>query len=354
MGLHIGVDAWNLLGDRRGIGRYTRAILRRWVAMDPARIRTMLLIPEWPAFLHASRYQRESGAPRAAVAHRKAAGKLPLNAVWYPWNGMSWATTQPAIATLHDASLFAIPPADADVRMREQRPFRAAALLAKHFITNSQFSKTELTKHLGIAPDRIDVVHLGVDAGIAGAEPARFDGVPRYVLFVGEVEARKGLDTLLEALERIVFSCSNGPLGPLALVIAGRFDAATAMIPSSVRVIALGHVDDDRLAALYAGAEALVYPSRYEGFGLPVLEAMAAGAPVIASDAGGIPEAGGDAALYFNAGDAASLAAALQRLLSDEHLAADLRARGRTRAAHMTWDNTAEQTLAVFERVLPR
>lgn len=347
MTLHIGVDAWNLPGDRRGIGRYTRAILRRWAEVDQRRVRTTLLVPEWPAFLHATHYRRHGGVPRAAVAHRRAAHPT-IDGVWYPWNGMSWIASRPAIATLHDASLFAMPPADPDVREREQRPFRQAALHAKHFITDSHFSKTELTKHLAIEPDRIDVVHLGVDAALATGAPAHFDGVSRYVLFVGEVEPRKGLDTLLQALSRMPAERQ----AEIALVVAGRFDPASVTTLPDVRIIALGHVHDDRLASLYAGAAALVYPSRYEGFGLPVLEAMAAGTPVVASDAGGIPEAGGDAALYFKSGDVASLAAVLERVLTNDELAAELRERGKLRAAQMSWDKTAEETLAVFEHVL--
>jgi glycosyltransferase involved in cell wall biosynthesis len=110
-----------------------------------------------------------------------------------------------------------------------------------------------------------------------------------------------------------------------------------------------GEVSDARLAALYRGAAAFVFPSLYEGFGLPVLEAMAYGTPVIASDAASVPEAGGNAALYFPAADAHALAAQITRVLTDSALASDLRARGFSRAAEMTWDACAENTLAAIE-----
>jgi alpha-1,3-rhamnosyl/mannosyltransferase len=119
-----------------------------------------------------------------------------------------------------------------------------------------------------------------------------------------------------------------------------------------VRLELLGHVSDERLRSLYAGAAAFVFPSRYEGVGLPVLEAMACGAPVIASDAASIPEAGGDAAAYFPVGDSAALAAAMEKIFTDPAYADRLREAGRKRAASMSWDTTAEQTLAVFERVV--
>ena len=114
----------------------------------------------------------------------------------------------------------------------------------------------------------------------------------------------------------------------------------------------LGHVSDAHLRSLYAGAAAFIFPSRYEGFGLPVLEAMACGAPVIASDAASIPEAGGDAAAYFPVGNASALASVMERVFADAEYAGRLREAGRRRAASMSWDTTADRTLEVFERVV--
>ena len=106
------------------------------------------------------------------------------------------------------------------------------------------------------------------------------------------------------------------------------------------------------MASLYAGAGAFVFPSRYEGFGLPVLEAMRYGAPVVASDAAAIPEAAGDAALYFPSGDAAALSRAIERVLTDDGLSTSLAAAGRERATAMTHERCARETLEVFERVV--
>jgi alpha-1,3-rhamnosyl/mannosyltransferase len=118
-------------------------------------------------------------------------------------------------------------------------------------------------------------------------------------------------------------------------------------------VVDVGHVDDDTLAALYRGAKMLVFPSRYEGFGLPVLEAMSYGTPVVASNASAIAEAGGDAACYVEPGDDAGLAAAMLRVATDEAYANDLRRRGLIRAAEFTWRSTAERTLDVIASVAP-
>ncbi|MBV8281470.1 MAG: glycosyltransferase family 4 protein [Candidatus Eremiobacteraeota bacterium] len=347
MALRIGVDAWNLPGDHRGIGRYTRALLRSWSGYSRDHIAPTLIIPEWPPLLHAPRYRQELGGVSMPVMHRGAVTPRSFDLIWFPWNGMSWIPPGIGIATLHDASLFALPPDSVDVREREQRPFRVAAATATRIITDSYFSKGELSRHLNIEPDRIDVVHLGVDpVRVAPGPPP----VPQpYLLFVGETEHRKGIDILETALAKMT--------DPPLLVIAGkrsgsevsRDDRVTSemQIPSRY----LGHVSESVLASLYAGAKAVIYPSRYEGFGLPVLEAMAYGAPVVASDAAGIPEAGGDAALYFPSGDADALANAIELVLSEDELADNLRELGRRRAGSMTWDVTASQTVAIFERV---
>jgi len=349
--LRIGVDAWNLPGDHRGIGRYTRSLLRCWSGYGRDHVALTLIIPEWPVLLHAQRYRQELGGLPIPVIHRGAVSPKAFDLIWFPWNGMSWIPPGLGVTTLHDASLFALPPDNAEIREREQRPSRVAAATATQIITDSHYSKGELSRLLNIEPNRIDVVHLGVDPVRIAPGPPPIEG--DYILFVGEIEPRKGLDVLEAALTRFT--------DPPLLVIAGRRAAAERAPDHHSNVVArspvanakyLGHVSDGVLASLYAGAKCVVYPSRYEGFGLPVLEAMAYGAPVVASDAAGIPEAGGDAALYFASGDAEALANALMLVLTEDELADNLRELGRRRAAQMTWDVTASQTMGVFERVV--
>ncbi|HXW76221.1 MAG TPA: glycosyltransferase family 1 protein, partial [Candidatus Eremiobacteraceae bacterium] len=238
--------------------------------------------------------------------------------------------------------------ADSEFARQEQRPFVTAAEHAARIITDSHHAAVELTRHLAIDPARIDVVHLAVDEAFLrrrGLAPAKLEGATRYLLFVGEADERKGLDTTIRAIERLPEESRKG----LALAVAGQREGKKF---SAVDIRWLGHVDDEQLAALYAGTAMLVYPSRYEGFGLPVLEAMACGTPVIASRAAGIPEAGGDAALYVDPDDAAALAGAIGRVLADPDLAGRLRRAGETRAAAMTWDRTAASTLATLKRAV--
>jgi glycosyltransferase involved in cell wall biosynthesis len=356
MGLHIGVDAWNLAEDRRGIGRYVRMILSRWTKWQPARVSCTLIIPERFTWFEKRRYLDTLDFGPMPVRHRGSVSRCGYDALWFPWNGLSWTAPGLKVATIHDGYFFAAPPNDPAVAAREQAPARAAAAQATRIITDSHFSKSELVRFLDFDPDRIDVVHLGVDASFLNArvEPARFEGAARYVLFVGEIESRKGIDTLFEAAGRLPDALQRETV----IAIAGRVSARPDLHgrpfpppPKSVRVELLGHVSDERLLSLYAGAAAFVFPSRYEGFGLPVLEAMACGAPVVASDAASIPEAGGEAALYFPVGDAEALAAAMQRVFTDRELSSRLRERGKRHAATMSWDATAESTLEVFERV---
>jgi len=357
MGLHIGVDAWNLADDRRGIGRYVRMILSRWARLDRKRIRATLVIPERFTWFEKRRYLKTLEFDPPSVRHRDSVGRCGFDALWFPWNGLSWTPSGVKVATIHDGFFFAWPPHDPAIAAREQLPVRTAARVASQIITDSHFSKSELMRFLGLPAERIDVVHLGVDEQLLRErhESATFEGASRYILFVGELESRKGIDTLLDAASRLPETLRSSTVVAIAGHLSERPDLHGQPVPPpppGVRVELLGHVSDARLRSLYAGAAAFVFPSRYEGFGLPVLEAMACGAPVIASDAASIPEAGGDAAMYFPVGDAGALAVAMERVFTDSAMANVLREAGRKRAAAMSWDITAEQTLAVFERVV--
>jgi len=173
---------------------------------------------------------------------------------------------------------------------------------------------------------------------------------PRYILFVSTIEPRKNLGVLLDAFERLrARGAYDG-----SLVVVGKIGWKAATIARRLRapgVVHLDYLDPADLAAVYAGAELFVFPSIYEGFGFPLLEAMAHGVPSIAARSSSLPEIGGDAALYFDPHDALSLEALMERALTDRALRDDLAARGRARAAEFGWDRAAEQTLAVLRAV---
>lgn len=345
MSLRVGIDAWNLPNDRRGIGRYVREIVSAWIRFGTQAVAVELVVPEPNTLLARGRYFRELDA---RVPVRSRGREQGLDVVWYPWNGMSWVSKVPAVATLHDASLFRIPPDDPQVKEREQRPFLTAASRARRIITDSQFSKEELVRFLAIEAERIDVIPLGVSEVFTRAIPA--SDPQRYLLVVGHTEPRKGLSTVLEALALLPAALRSS----LELKIVGT-GAATGETSAyeGVRVTRLGWVEDRALAQLYRDALALVYPSNYEGYGLPIIEAMAAGAPVIAAGTRSSLEAGGSAAAYFPPGDPRALAAAIERLAaaaSDE--IEDTRAAGRRYAVGRKWEDTARLTLESLARGL--
>ncbi|HET6275497.1 MAG TPA: glycosyltransferase family 1 protein [Candidatus Cybelea sp.] len=338
--IRIGVDAWNLPGDHRGIGRYLREILRIWRERESGRVDATLIVPEWHTWTVRERYRDElEGFPYRVVSRRFHRGAR-LDALWFPFNGCSWTNfTLPAIATLHDASNFVVP----GYAPETQHIFRAAAQRCRGLITDSRFARGELARELAIAPERIVPIELGVSPP-RPAVPVPLDvtALQPFVLYVGTAEPRKGFDTLLETMAQVV------PERPdLRLVVTTKLEGWS--VAPGVHVTELGYVDDAMLAALYRACALLAFPSRYEGFGLPVLEAMSYGAPVVASNASSVPEAGGEAACYVAPGDDAALAAAILRVAGDPAYAGELRRRGPIHAAKFTWEKTAARTLTVIE-----
>jgi alpha-1,3-rhamnosyl/mannosyltransferase len=173
-------------------------------------------------------------------------------------------------------------------------------------------------------------------------------------LFVGTLQARKNLGALVRAFERLAPDAPD-----VQLVLAGGYSANGAEIlreveqsPQKGRIAITGRVPDDDLPALYAGAAVLVLPSKQEGFGLPMIEAMACGTPVVANNASSLPEVAGDAALLVDADDAVGFAAALKRALEDANLKSDLLAKGFRRAAQFRQEECARQMLGVYEEVV--
>ena len=264
------------------------------------------------------------------------------------------------VVTIHDLSFIRFPemfrPAN---RLYLTVLTRLSARRARRLIAVSAHAAAESVRLLGVPSERIDVVYHGVDPAfhpLPDGEAAVFRrrrGLPeRFVLFVGTLEPRKNLVRLVEAFARV----RDGRVG-LALV-GGKgwlYDELFARVEALGlidEVIFPGYVMKDELPFWYNAATVLAYPSLYEGFGLPVLEAQACGTPVLTSNVSSLPEAAGDAALMVDPYEVEALAAGLERLLADEPLRRELRRHGAIHAGQFTWSRTAQETARVYKRAL--
>jgi glycosyltransferase involved in cell wall biosynthesis len=305
------------------------------VAGRPARI-------GWTQLL-AGRAARAAGADLLHGVHYE----LPLRA------------RLPLVVTVHDLTMLTHPEWHEASKVRYFGwAIRRAVAAARRVLCVSAATADDLGVLLGVPRDRVDVTPLGTDLRPAPAEAVEavrrrlgIDGP--YLLGLGTVEPRKDLPALVRA-----FAALAGEL-PHRLVVAGlagwgagALAAAVAASGVGERILLAGYVPEAEKAALLTGAEVFVYPSRYEGFGLPVLEAMACGTPVVTTTGGSLPEVAGDAAVVVEPGDHGALAAAIAKLADDPAARQDAAARGRARAAGFTWERCTDLTVAAYRRAL--
>jgi len=226
-------------------------------------------------------------------------------------------------------------------------------------LTDSEHSQADIVHYLNVPQREIRCIYPGIDNSYRPTRRETVEqvrhhyGLPgRYILFVGSVEKRKNLEGVLQAFARLRQRIPHG------LVIAGPAKWQFAGIMQTIKaldladsIILTGYVEEKDLPALYSGADLFVFPSFYEGFGLPVLEAMACGVPVITSNISSLPEVAGDAALLIDPQDIEALTAAIESILTDAGLRRDLRQKGLDQAARFTWAETARKTLDVYAEV---
>lgn len=365
--LRVAVDATPLLGARTGIGRFTTAILeglgRRPDIAPRAFAATWRGREGWAGLL----------PPGVAAVGRPMAAR-PLRAAWRTigrpavewWTGpvdvvhgtnfvVPPTRRAATVVTVHDLTAVHFPElCTPDVR-RYPDLLRRALDRGAWVHAVSDFVAGEVVAELGAPPERVRAVpNGGPEPGPPGDPDTgrRLAGAERYVLSLATIEPRKDHATLVRAFAEAAL---GGPLAGVRLVLAGaagwgtdELDAALARSPAADRVVRLGWVDDAARASLLAGASALAYPSRYEGFGLPPLEAMAAGTPVVATAVGAVPEVVGDAAVLVPPADAGALAEALRSVLVDGDRADELRRRGRARVAAFDWGRTVDGLVDLY------
>ena len=260
------------------------------------------------------------------------------------------AVARRRVITIHDLTYKRFPELlqkETLANLESHMPREIAA--ADAIICVSESTRQDLLAFYQVDPRRAITIHSGVSV----PRPATSDARPanRYILFVSTIEPRKNLGILLDAFDRLK---KRGAYDG-ALVVVGRIGWESESIARRLRARDIHHLDylgAAGLAAVYRNAEMFVFPSIYEGFGFPLLEAMAHGVPAIAARSSSLPEIGGDAALYFDPMRACELEQQVERLLLDSDLRRDLVARGLRRAAMFRWDDTAERTLEVLRRAV--
>jgi alpha-1,3-rhamnosyl/mannosyltransferase len=255
-------------------------------------------------------------------------------------------------ATLYDMTCWLAPETHTAANVAAAKRFASSVLTrADGLIAISESTRADSIRVLGLPPERIEVIYPGVAESFFGAA-ATVRQKP-YILFVGTIEPRKNVAVLIDAYEQLAPSIGE----EFDLVVAGPpgwGDPATLRRLQSGRpgIHYLGYVPERELPGLTTGATVFVYPSLYEGFGLPVAQSMAAGVPVITSNLSSLPEVGGDAALLVDPRSAAELSSALRRMLLSPDLRADMRANGLRRAQQYRWEVCARKSWEFFERIL--
>jgi glycosyltransferase involved in cell wall biosynthesis len=372
-GPRILVDATAVPPNRGGVGRYVDQLIpsldahgadlvvvcqRRDVEYygELAPSSEIVAAPESVTGRPARLLWEQTGLPRLAQ-------RLAVDVIHCPHYTMPLRTSIPVVTTLHDATFFTHPEVHQPVKRAFFRSWTKASLRrAARSVVPSQATLGELARVTGQVHGQVDVAHHGVDPGtfhVPDAEQIEAARAhlglksSRYVAFLGTIEPRKNIPFLVEGWRRAVADMADPP----ALVIAGgrgwdtRIDEALASVPEHLEVLLPGYLPLDLLTGFLGGAEVVAYPSLGEGFGLPVLEAMACGAPVLTTTSLALPEVGGDAVAYTDP-TAAGICAALRGLLTAPQRRAELSRAAVRRAATFTWAACAEHHLQTYARAV--
>ena len=373
--MRVALSAFFLGQQTTGSGQYTFHLLRHLPELEAGH-ELFLIAPEdvgykgpaqWVKALTPFTGRSENWAKLwfEQISFPRACRKVKVDVAHVPYFAPPLLPSVPTVITIHDLIPLILPIYRRQLSVRLYNMLvSAAARRASLILTDSHASKRDIVRLLKIPPERVRVIYLAVgeifrplqeEARLA--EVRRKYGLPqRYILYLGGFDQRKNLPTLLKAFARV----AGKEAAPL--VIAGRLpERETPLFPNPRRlvkelglegkVIFTGWVAEEDKPALYSGTELFVFPSLYEGFGLPVLEALACGVPAVVSNAGSLPEIVGEGGITCPPTDIEGLAGAMAALLEDEERRAHLRAKASAQAARFSWRETARRTLEAYREV---
>ena len=362
----VGFDGRALASPAAGMRRYARELFGALAEGDPT-FRIVAVGGEAEVALPAGIERAAGGVSLPTNAGwmlmglPRAARRARVDLFHAPSYTAPVAGPRPLVVTIHDVSYERHPEWYPYKRDPIRRAFyRRSATSADRIITDSEFSRTEIVQAYDLPPDSITVVPLAAGRVFQPGPPLPLPaGWPtQYVLHVGDLHERRNLPMVARAVAAV--RAHDRARRDLTLVLMGADygggQALRALLASgpgeAPPILQAGITSEETLLAAYRSATALVYPSRYEGFGLPLLESMACGTPVIAARTSSIPEVTGDAAVLLHPDDEAGWAEAIQRMLGDEQFRASRRAAGLARASTFSWIRTARETAAVYRSLL--
>ncbi len=365
--MRIGIDACPLVGDRGGVGWHTYHLLRSMLELKGDIDFLAYTRPgqDWPpsgeACWNSQRVQRmEVG--KWAMLWRGMRDRLDL----YHGTNFKMHTTGKygGVVTIHDVWLDRHPEYSPKIfgQRGSFRRTRRTARKARRIITVSEFSAREIQELYGIPPERIAVIYNGVSEEFrpvhddqAMGELRRRLGLPAggFILFIGGANPRKNHRAFLQAAAQRLDRLGGRPLVLVGDAVHrfGDYRETARSLGIDGRVLCTGRLSMPDIRLLYSHADLFVFPSLYEGFGMPVLEAMACGAPTITSNSTALPEVGGDAAILVDPENAEKLGEAMVRVLEDEELRHTLKAKGLTRVKDFSWDRAARATVEVYREL---
>ena len=376
--VRVGINAVPILSPLTGVGQYTYRLITE----------LQQILPHKPWLFYGTSWDREirtAAAPGARELNNAIKRMMPhphlitrflkqtrfssgvrrhkVNLYHEP-AFLAYRFKGPSIVTIHDLSWVRHPETHPVERLREMNRFMPRVVEhASHIVVDSDFVRREVMSYYGVPGDRVTTVLLGVGAEFAPLDAARCQPVldkfglayGNYLLTVGTLEPRKNLSTVIAAFARLPDDMRRR----LPLVIVGmngwgmdKFSHGLRHMIERGEVRMLGYADQAELPALYSGARLFAYPSLYEGFGLPPLEAMACGVPVIASRRASLPEVVGEAGILVEPMDDAGIAGHMRALIEDDALHTRLANAGRVRAAAFTWRKFAHETIAVYKKIM--